>query len=313
MTVVSVEEKVATRTGGDAVAKPGERDNKGQYDLTFTVIVNDNRDDVKAVLADPRLPPLGARYRAGRSADNKSRCFRRVPRHVGKYVYEVVCSFDRGKVPEPNPPTRITYGHASEQVVADSTATTSENNGASPVLTAQQPIENSAGQPFDPPLMIQRYDLTIKMQKFLDLGGYNAVAMSKIIGKVNAAPWFGFPKWWVMVTGATSSNIKLGDREVDSATVTFRVRDGGWNPVLILDRGLVAFENEQDAARRQTSLPGGDPAPITGTPAKDTNGVETGVVVNLNGQGVQKSKTEPPTWLKFDVYETATFVGLNLP
>ena len=313
MAIISVNEKVASRRGRESVDGP-------EYDLTFIVVVNKHSDDQIKVLAAPGLPRPGTPYTVGTSADYAALLFKRTPRQVEKYVWEVECRYDSvtfdpeagepGEGGVTSRPTRITYGSMAWQEVAEYTATTSEHNGVREI-NGDQPIENSAGQPFDPPLMRDHHDLTIQMQKFLPLGGYDVLKVKDLIGKVNNKPWFGLPAQQVMLTAATAANVTESNAEVVTSTTSFQVRvtvDAyfnetlGWNPVRLLDRGRVAFASEADVDGENT-----------GETTKDKNGVQTGAIVKLDGNGKQLHPSGRAVYLDFDKYETADFDGLNLP
>ncbi len=305
MSIVSVNEQVSTRAGSDKVGS-------AEYMRVFLVVVSRHDDDIKKILRDPRIPRLGTPYSVGQSTDTQSLCHRRTGKQKEKYLYEVSCRYAVGKYKPSDKedgedsiatqrPTRITYGHASSQVVAELTAP--GRHGEPPKV-----IQNSAGQPFDPPLMREVIDLTITMQKFLPIGGYDVIAVKGVIGKINERPWFGLDEETVKMTGATAANVTEAGIEVVTATLSFRVRDNGWNPVLVLDRGRVAFENVQEANTYKF-----DGRPITGTPTEDKHGVATGEIVLLDARGMQLPKGEDGHFLPFDVYHYADFDGLNLP
>ncbi len=181
------------------------------------------------------------------------------------------------------PPT-VAFGFETYRIVAHE-----DVGGEDPIA-----LVNSAGQPFDPPLMIDdsRPVLTVARNEF----AFDPLQAIDFKDAINNDKFIGAEIGQVKVKGITATTeLQPGNPESEFWRVTyiFLFRREGWK-LRVLDTGT----------RVKTGGPGGEFKPYT----------EDGVVteVELDGFGNKLTDGANPVFLEFDVYKTRTFAQLQI-
>ncbi|QEL14050.1 hypothetical protein [Limnoglobus roseus] len=155
-------------------------------------------------------------------------------------------------------------------------------------------IENSAGQPFDPPLQVPASNMIIRVEFYR--ATINIADLRLLWDTINDAAWQGFPARTLRVNdlSAKSTFEKAGDSGLISYwTITLELEQSKkpWNPTKVRDRGSVeAIVQDGVTIYRQIRGGGGDP-----------------MVADLNGNGQRTPAGAGPTYLVFNLYEQVSF------
>lgn len=200
-------------------------------------------------------------------------------------------AWDPTQFPE-NPlfaPIKITWGGSRFQRVCELTVPDSDGNA--------HPVINSAGDYFDPPIMIDDSRPTLQIVR--NEPYFNPHLALSWKDTVNGYAFYGFPPNTVklsMPTGDLQYNPVCGFYYV--ITYEFEINPDGWIK-LILDQGMKVWD-------------GTSPFP---QPAKNTDGSDVTSPVLLNGSGGQLAIGSTPTYIAFQVYYMADFslLGFNFP
>lgn len=156
------------------------------------------------------------------------------------------------------------------------------------------PVTNSAGQPFDPPVEVPEYRTTIKVTMFKTIGSDNKANVVAYCGKVNSGAWYGFAPGTVLCTDyQLTSQFEQGGWWWHKS-VSFEVNLEGWNPIKILDAGTVYFES--------MSKP---PQPIL-----DKSGNPITSPVPLNGAGMPLMAGQDPVYREYSPYIPVDFSAI---
>lgn len=153
-------------------------------------------------------------------------------------------------------------------------------------------VRNAAGDPFDPPVQIERARLgmTVSLNQAL----FDPETIRDFVGSVNSHEWAGLPAYAVRMVDLDS-----GDRTYENGVwfwpvvYTFAFHPSGWNPVSYLNQGanyklngkLVRFTDDK------------------GTPLRNGLLTATGGKLAVGGT---------PTFVDYDVYPEADFRQLKL-
>lgn len=212
-------------------------------------------------------------------------------------AYIVTCTFETGSGTTPteteNPldiPPRVRWGHIgqNEQIYLD-------RNG--------EPIVNSAGQPFDPSIEDEIFDLLAIIQG--NNAGFDPLFASQYMNAINSD---SFSIRGQQVAPGVAKVIQFDADEatmngIDYFAVTiglrFRVDEEGGNTGWIrkiLDNGTMALDAD------------GIPRSI-----KDSDGTVITDPVFLNGQGLRLPSNGTPVFLNVDIRKLLPFAPLNLP
>lgn len=156
-----------------------------------------------------------------------------------------------------------------------------------------QAIANSAGEPFDPPPLINESNMVLRITRneaFFDPDG-----IESLLNCTNLEEFQGFEACSWLFTDVTSTRSFEGDNVFDTVTYTFERDIGGWQ-LELLDQGY--YEKASGKLK----------------PARDeTENALPSKPVLLDGNGVKLALGSNPVFLDFNVYEAKSFAPLNLP
>lgn len=161
---------------------------------------------------------------------------------------------------------------------------------------ADNPIVNSAGDPFDPPITIDDSRSTMTVTRNELVSAFDITLAEMYRDKINSADWNGFEALSVKCGIITTSEPQYdSNAQVYYYTVTypFTIDRKGWLKD-ILDAGC----NELDAD--------GVPAPIM------NKGQQVSDPVPLDGTGHRLDVGADPVFITIDAYESVDFDGLNI-
>jgi len=200
-------------------------------------------------------------------------------------------------------PAKVAFTFEFENKVVDRSWTL--NVGFSAITDGEgeprYPILNSAGMPFDPPL-VQGYPvLVISIQQ--NLSEFDPEEAMKYIGSVNTADisvvGFSIPKWYGLMRDY--SGVQMWDADGDPYwqvryEIAVKFEEYGWCRK-VLDAGM--YEWDIGTGKFQTT--------------KDTDGEEITEPLPLDGSGAFMTHGGTPFYLKFMTYYTRQWADLDLP
>lgn len=158
------------------------------------------------------------------------------------------------------------------------------------------PITNSAGDPFDPPITIDDSRSTMTVTRNELISAFNLSLAETFRDTINAGVWNGFAAHTVKCGIISTSEPQYDSNNfVYYYTVTypFMIDRNGWRKV-ILDAGC----NELDSY--------GNPRPIM------NKGQQVSDPVPLDGAGHRLMEGYTPVFLTIDAYDEVDFGGLNI-
>jgi hypothetical protein len=156
-----------------------------------------------------------------------------------------------------------------------------------------EPVVNSAGDPFDPPFMV---DQTRPFMTIVRNEPYFSPLLAKDFhNALNAGPWFGRPalEWKCLDITGDESQDPNGDRYW-VVTYQFELNEETW-VAQILDIGM----REKNAAGKKVAI-------------TDDRGREVDAPWPLNEDGSKKAVGAAADFLEFHLYREADFADLNL-
>lgn len=106
-----------------------------------------------------------------------------------------------------------------------------------------RPIANSADQTYDPPVMIEHYDLSLTVVK--NIAYFNPVFAHNYIGTVNADVFWGFPETCVHMTDFSSRAVTQGYFQFWRVRYAFAIRKDSW-VLKIADKGLAEKDGKDN-------------------------------------------------------------------
>lgn len=153
-----------------------------------------------------------------------------------------------------------------------------------------KPITNSAGAPYDPPIMAPVAIAVIRFTKYYP-PNFNALGkLMTVINKVNSQAWQGFPARTLLVTDMRASFEKVNNFWVWKVEYQLDYKQDMWNPLLVLDHGHYYL----DAQGRKVL-------------AKDASGAPLAEGILLDGTGKPLPQGLQPVYRSFIVYEEIDF------
>lgn len=208
-------------------------------------------------------------------------------------IWEVICNYGQWQYSE-NPladPPAISWAGANEEFVPLSD------------LSTGYPIQNSAGDPFDPPYTQQRsYSV---MTYSVNVASYDESVGSAYRDTVNNGTWYGVPAGHAKIasiSATASQTITTGSGTITFCTMTVEVwiRSTTWQPSL-LDQGLNLLSSGVISPITQRGVPVTEPLLLDGT----------GVPLGYNFTTYKyDQKNVTPVSLNFTTFQTANFSAL---
>ncbi len=166
-------------------------------------------------------------------------------------------------------------------------------------LSNNKAIRNSAGCPFDPPVMATRYEATLQVTK--NLLSFSAGVAMQYVGAVNSSDFYGAERGYCMCVGIPATSQTYIDENTNVRTPYWTVQylfafrnQFSWQPK-VLDAGFL----------KKT---GDGLVPIT------IGGREPSTPVPLNGSGepLEDPDSDDPHYLDFKVYPEKNFNSLGV-
>lgn len=294
MPVVSVEEKAVDRDGSER-RRGNETD--VTYNRTLVVVVSSPDDDELSILRHQKVPRLGTQLSLGKSRDNRVFLRSRIPTQIAPLGWEVALAYSTLSGSGGDPIVGADPFQRAPEVVWGSTSRLwypPNQTDADGLL-----IANSVGDPLIPTLPREVNDLTLSVSR-AELG-LNLVGIAETLGKINAQDWAGFGKEKVKFSGFSATEQWHEGKPYQWVSYSFLIRAMGW-ALFPVDKGLRAFATEQEADAGITQ-----PAAVV-----DKNGVIT-TEPQLLRNGIQKLKSFPPQFLRFQMHERADFAAIGFP
>lgn len=155
------------------------------------------------------------------------------------------------------------------------------------------PLENSAGEPFDPPVVLDDayFIVTVTHNK----PSYNWYDYKSLLYTCNADLFLGvFPATTALFTQHRASSRVENNQRIWEVTNTFRINDAGWYTMPILDQGFRVNDPDEGIVE-----------------LVDARGEKLTRPRKLDGAGQLLDDDEPPVYLAFIVRETANFSVLE--
>jgi hypothetical protein len=165
------------------------------------------------------------------------------------------------------------------------------------ISSPAQPICNSAGEPFDPEITQEIYDLVYRIVK--NQPYFNALLAYQYIGAVNTDVFQGFPAGTVRCTVFTGEEIFTPYLVYYRVTYEFQIRWDGWM-LKVIDQGLREYMGV---------LPDGTPDLQN---IVDRDDKEITEPQNLDGTGRKLDVGATPVVLSFKVHQEWPFAVLGL-
>lgn len=160
-----------------------------------------------------------------------------------------------------------------------------------------EPITNSAGQSFDPPITRDVDDLVLKITR--NKAAYDPIVASDYKGSVNSDTFWGFTPGLVKCTRFNARSARQADLWYWIVTYEFQMRKDGWKR-RILDEGY-AEKTGTDSDGKPTHKEN-----------KDDDNVNLSEPILLDGSGEKKKDTDPAVFLEFELYPSLPFSVLGL-
>lgn len=159
------------------------------------------------------------------------------------------------------------------------------------------PVENSAGDPFTPPLGIDNYRQILTVTRWQLT--FNAPAYWAYKGTVNEFVWNGFPPGTVLLSDLNARTQFKDNTRYWSLDFIFKIDLANpWRPLEVLDRGF----------NKKNPVAGQPPIPIKSlSTARNIT-----VPANLNAAGEQLLPGQPKHYIPFILYYEVDFDPLNI-
>lgn len=265
-----------------------------EYEVTFDDSSDPQDESLKAMTAvDPnsgvRVPKYGSSHPFDAFSYVKSK---RAARGEGPHFYRVTVGYrpnDYNKKTEEQDttedpmtaPVEVEYFGIQQNEPIDRTI-------------ADEPIENSSGEPFDPPITEVRYDMGIRIRRVEK--DFDPVAMVDVmLGTVNRDRFMGFSKETVLFEDVSAKKAYKGLVTVYWVVeYTFRYRSDGWK-VRVCDKGYRVKSGSE-------KLPDSAARLIT-----DSAGNNITQPAYLNNGAISST----PIWLEFETKDLSNFDALG--
>jgi len=161
-----------------------------------------------------------------------------------------------------------------------------------------EPIVNSSGEPFDPPIEENFEDLVMTITQ--NEATFDPAKFTNYNGRTNSKEFGGFAAGLVKMKAPTGDEQQQGAAKYFRVTWTFVVRNDGWKRRQ-LDRGFRELVGvDADGKPKYTQI-------------KDTDGNPISEPALLDGNGRKLAKGHPAVWLNFQTKKTADFNDVCKP
>lgn len=160
------------------------------------------------------------------------------------------------------------------------------------------PILNSAGESFDPPIMTDVYDLTLRYRR--NEASYSAPVAEAYIGAVNTAAFLGFAAGKVKCTKFAGTQARAAALTYWVVDYEFIVRVSDFWKRKILDEGFRVYIGTDAAGKPDYDI------------MKDTKGNPLSQPVLLDGNGEKLNDGANAVFLEFDIMKTANLTALSI-
>ena len=322
--------------GREVENEAGGRGNEGVqrrytrvFDVELDVWSGSNAQDIIDAQLAEGIPRLGDPFTTGRHTDLGARCHSVVPSSTAEPRFFVVTaqySSSPGDFGEPekevgnaanepgqndnaakdpnNPqsqdnddplsrPAEISWSQGSySEVITKATRVSAEGGEAK-----EMPVTNSAGEPFDPPLEVEKSFLILTITR--NQANFNPNTASSYTNATNSDKFFGFEAGKVKCKGISGVSVFEKNRHFWKATYVFEIRES-WDYEL-LDAGyweIVAGKRKAIAFQNGRPIPG--PWPLDGAGLALTE--------------AQVAADQGYVYRKYRIADSrVAFAGLNLP
>ena len=174
-------------------------------------------------------------------------------------------------------PAVLRYGTITRQVIAEWDK------------DALNPIRNSAGVPFDPPIQIEEAHLTFTITR--NQASFNRTDIADYVKAINSTSFLGFAARTVRLNDLSAERLNENGVFFWQVTYVFEVNTDGWNPVKILDAGY----EENFAGDLQKVLD------------RCGNPVTRPSLLDGNGLVLSDPQNDPPVFLSYNLYREVDF------
>lgn len=263
MSALKVVEKVASRTASFGI------DGSREYTRVFRVRMSRAGDGCLTAVMAPGIPPLGLNYATTIEYDLGAICRSLEPRQISKYVYEVTAKYSSkpsdSEEQDPNPllrPPDIAWSKATygKPLAKDLDG---------------KPVVNSAGQPYDPPVEIERTRqvLTITRNEL----AYDYDLAEEYADALNSDTFYGKPAGRAKFAMPVATWKWENGYEYWQVTYQIDFHPEGW-ALLLLDQGSYELVDGPDSTKVRK-------------PIVDSGVTHSGLVL-LDGEGGRLAQSE---------------------
>lgn len=154
---------------------------------------------------------------------------------------------------------------------------------------------NSAGIPFDPPLSVPTYNITLSITAWRLTA--QEIKIRQFMGKVNESEYLGYNALTWLCTGYQVQSMFERGIFFWQVDVTLENRKGGWNPVEVLDAGTIELNDPDGSGQRLRAI-------------LDHTGAAVTQPVPLDGFGARLAVGGTPVYLEFTGYQAEDFSTL---
>lgn len=135
---------------------------------------------------------------------------------------------------------------------------------------AAEAITNSAGMPFDPPVMVEVARPVIRVTK--NVASVTGAFLNQLEGAINDRPWRGLNKWCARVSGVRAGNKWENEIPFVELAIEIAIRRETW-ALEVLDAGMwektvVGGANKYTQIVDPFGAPASEPQPLNGTGQK---------------------------------------------
>jgi hypothetical protein len=303
MAVILVGERRQERQGEQ------REDGSRQYRRIFYVQTDRVTDGQMIVLQASALPQLFDGYNVTGEIDLQARCIHRAPKQIGPRNWEVEIEYDTkrdkktqkdpkddssGNQTDPNdwwPKVSVTYEISQKPCTTSMQEPTSQADGKPAFIG----VVNSAGEPFDPPVMM---DIATPVLTFeLSKQAFNWLQVADYVNAVNSDNFWGaqprqFKICQISTPGLSSRSVNQQTVYYYPVTIEMKFKRETWD-IDVLDAGTYYLDG---GAKKAFLTAEGQP-----------------YIGRLDGAGAALGIAAADKFKTFRVYAERPFAALNLP